>query len=202
MITRHTQNGKLRKEEGICVKLILLLVLSVFLAGLIVVSVPTVNQESKLSPQLTEKSLLLQSDEVNLPQPSALAVLAEQAAIVAESESKYEQFDNKYDQMLYELCVDNDLEQHYITVIAISRLETGHYKSDVFKQCNNFGGMYYVDHFMKFSTKQEGAEAFVLMLKEGYIDKGLDTVEKMQGKYCPDNGDWATLVNKVSRDIS
>lgn len=111
-------------------------------------------------------------------------------------------FESKYDQMLYDYCVKYDLEQYCITIIAISRLETGHYKSDVFRQCNNFGGMYYVDHYMKFSTKKAGAEAFILMLKEGYIEKGLDTVERMQSKYCPGNIEWATLVNKVSDDIS
>ena len=94
------------------------------------------------------------------------------------------------------------MESYTYVVLAISRLETGHYSSEVFEKCNNFGGMFYIDHYMEFSTKEEGARAFILMLKEGYIEEGLDTVEKMQSKYCPDNEDWATLVNSVLIDIS
>ena len=116
--------------------------------------------------------------------------------------SREEKYSNKYDQKLYELCVKHDIEKYEKLVIAISRLETSHYSSEVFRNNNNFGGMFYIDHYMSFNSKEEGAEKFVKMLKVGYIDKGLNNASKMQSKYCPGNTEWSTIVNKLINEIS
>lgn len=81
--------------------------------------------------------------------------------------------------------------------VAISRLETGHWKSNIFKKYNNVGGMMYKGKPMKFSSLNEGVERFVRNLKNGYFDKRLDTPAKMQKKYCPPNDQWDELVVKI-----
>ena len=100
-----------------------------------------------------------------------------------------------YDDMIEYWCMVYDVDSNLAT--AIARLETGHYTSEVFTECNNFGGMIGSKGFMKFRNSMEGCEAFVGMLKYGYIDQGLDTPEKMQPKYCPVNPQWSTLVRSL-----
>lgn len=100
-----------------------------------------------------------------------------------------------YDDMIEYWCMVYDVDSNL--AIAISRLETGHYTSEIFLECNNFGGMLGSEGFMKFRNSMEGCEAFVGMLKYGYIDQGLDTPEKMQPKYCPVNPQWSTLVRRL-----
>lgn len=100
-----------------------------------------------------------------------------------------------YDDMIEYWCMVYDVDSNLAT--AIARLETGHYTSEVFTECNNFGGMIGSKGFMEFRNSMEGCEAFVGMLKYGYIDQGLDTPEKMQPKYCPVNPQWSTLVRSL-----
>lgn len=108
----------------------------------------------------------------------------------------YQPFEiSTYDDMIEYWCMVYDVDSNLAT--AIARLETGHYTSEVFTECNNFGGMIGSKGFMKFRNSMEGCEAFVGMLKYGYIDQGLDTPEKMQPKYCPVNPQWSTLVRRL-----
>ena len=100
-----------------------------------------------------------------------------------------------YDDMIEYWCMVYEVDSNLAT--AIARLETGHYTSEVFTECNNFGGMIGSKGFMEFRNSMEGCEAFVGMLKYGYIDQGLDTPEKMQPKYCPVNPQWSTLVRSL-----
>lgn len=110
----------------------------------------------------------------------------------------YQPFEiNTYDDMIEYWCMVYDVDSNLAT--AIARLETGHYTSEVFTECNNFGGMIGSKGFMKFRNSMEGCEAFVGMLKYGYIDQGLDTPEKMQPKYCPVNPQWSTLVRRLMK---
>lgn len=82
--------------------------------------------------------------------------------------------------------------------MAISRLETGHFTSKRCIKHNNFGGMRTKDGFMVFSTREEGAIEYVNMLKVYYFDEGLNTVESIQPKYCPDGGsEWTKLVKEL-----
>ena len=69
--------------------------------------------------------------------------------------------------------------------VAISKHETGVYTSKAFKELNNVGGMMCNDGLKEYATLEEGIEAFVKNLKYNYIDEGLDTIEKIQPKYCP-----------------
>lgn len=82
--------------------------------------------------------------------------------------------------------------------VAISRWETGHFKSELCTQYNNYGGMCGGDGWMSFSSAQEGVEAFVHMLDEYYFKEGYTTIEQIQSKYCPTDGDlWIEGVTDV-----
>ena len=83
--------------------------------------------------------------------------------------------------------------------VAIARHECGYkdnqYLSNAFKNKNNVGGMMYYDtttnssYLMTFDTIDEGVEAFVSNLKRNYFNVGLDTIEKIQPKYAPNNAE-------------
>lgn len=71
--------------------------------------------------------------------------------------------------------------------IAISKHETGNYTSSAFKNKNNIGGMMCSSGLITYSSLDEGIDAFVRNLANYYIKQGLNTVEKIQPKYCPLN---------------
>ena len=83
--------------------------------------------------------------------------------------------------------------------VAIARHECGYkdnqYLSNAFKNKNNVGGMMYYDtttkssYLMTFDTIDDGIEAFVSNLKRNYFNMGLDTIEKIQPKYAPNNAE-------------
>lgn len=68
--------------------------------------------------------------------------------------------------------------------VAISRWETGNFTSNLYKNKNNVGGLY-CNGFLSYNNLDEGIDAFVKNLKRNYFDMGLDTLEKIQPKYCP-----------------
>lgn len=90
----------------------------------------------------------------------------------------------------------------YILAISIARVETGNFTSEVFLKYNNLGGLSNNYGWYKYNTLIEGVNAYVSMLKIEYIDKGLDTPEKMQPKYCPneDGTHWVLLVRQIMEE--
>lgn len=93
-----------------------------------------------------------------------------------------------YECAIYDEALEQGLnvEQSKIA-IAISKWETGSYTSNLFKNSNNLGGLYdsVNRRFYKYDSVEEGIESYVRNLKVGYFDKGLDTIEEIQKKYCP-----------------
>lgn len=84
--------------------------------------------------------------------------------------------------------IKNKAEEYNIDwkmAVAISRWETGNFTSNLYKNQNNVGGLYYNGKFMSFNTLDEGIEKFISNLKYNYFDLGLDTLEEIQRKYCP-----------------
>ena len=78
----------------------------------------------------------------------------------------------------------------YKLAIAIAKAESGaDYTGENVVMDNNVGGLDYWDgaysRRQKFNTLSEGIEAYISNLKRLYIDKGLDTIEEIQPKYCP-----------------
>lgn len=76
-------------------------------------------------------------------------------------------------------------EEQILISIAISRWETGNYTSKAFKEKNNVGGMMCASGLIHYNSLDEGIEKFLINLKNNYFDIGLDTIEKIQKKYCP-----------------
>lgn len=71
--------------------------------------------------------------------------------------------------------------------VSISAWETGHWTSSLYFNNNNVGGLYRNGSFMKFDTLEQGIDAFVSNLKYNYFDLGLNTLDLIKPKYCPDN---------------
>ena len=69
--------------------------------------------------------------------------------------------------------------------IAISKWETGNYTSNAFLTKNNVGGMMCSSGLISYDSLDAGINAFLTNLKNNYFDIGLDTLEKIQPKYCP-----------------
>lgn len=85
----------------------------------------------------------------------------------------------------------------YDIAMAIARLETGHFKSNAYKNKNNPGGLSRNEKPMSFDTIDDGVEAFISNLNRNYISKGLNTPEKIGKKYCPVNPKWPSLVKSL-----
>lgn len=76
-------------------------------------------------------------------------------------------------------------EEQTLISIAISKWETGNYTSNAFKNKNNVGGMMCSSGLISYNSLDDGISAFLNNLKKNYFDMGLDTLEKIQCKYCP-----------------
>ena len=53
------------------------------------------------------------------------------------------------------------------------------------KKLNNVGGMMCNSGLRSYDSLDDGIEAYLNNLKYNYFDIGLDTLEKIQPKYCP-----------------
>lgn len=72
-----------------------------------------------------------------------------------------------------------------IISIAIAKWETGNYTSSAFLNKHNVGGMMSSKGLIQYSSLDEGITKFLNNLKNNYFGIGLDTIEKIQPKYCP-----------------
>ena len=76
-------------------------------------------------------------------------------------------------------------EEQALIAIAISKWETGSYTSNAFITMNNVGGNFCQGKLLTFNTLEDGINYFLNNLKNNYFDLGLNTLEKIQPKYCP-----------------
>lgn len=77
---------------------------------------------------------------------------------------------------------------------AIAKHETGHFKSSLFINNNNPGGIKDFESesgWASFDTEFEGIMEMARLIRKYYYDYGLDTVEKIGAKYCPGSDTWA-----------
>lgn len=128
------------------------------------------------------------------------AAITEYVPIIAEASAIPPQtnYTNDIDIMLEELCQKYGVDD--VLAIAIARLETGHYTSALFTDNNNFGGMGDGTRYYSYSNRNEGAEAFIQMLKK-YAENGKNTPQTMAGTYCPNNPNWAKLIETMMGEI-
>lgn len=107
-------------------------------------------------------------------------------------------YTHEIDILLEGLCEEYGVDD--VLAIAIARLETGHYTSGLFTQNNNFGGMGDGTRYYSYSNRNDGAEAFIQMLKK-YAENGKNTPQTMAGTYCPNNPNWAKLIETMMGEI-
>lgn len=89
---------------------------------------------------------------------------------------------------IYNKALESELtHEQAILVVAISKHETGNWTSSLYKNNNNFGGIYNSREkkFYSYESNEKGLQAFVNLLKNNYFGKGLDTIEKIGNVYCP-----------------
>lgn len=95
---------------------------------------------------------------------------------------------NDIEKKIYNTSINSELtHEQAILVVAISKHETGNWTSSLYKNNNNFGGIYNSKDkkFYAYESNEKGLQAFVNLLKNNYFGKGLDTIEEIGAKYCP-----------------
>ena len=83
---------------------------------------------------------------------------------------------------LYKVEQENDVNGLYL--LGIASLESGWGTSGLATKSNNLYGLI----GRKFNSVDECTEYMGSWLRSAYIDKGLDTLTKIQTKYCPNGG--------------
>jgi hypothetical protein len=95
---------------------------------------------------------------------------------------------NDIEKKIYNVAINSELtHEQAILVVAISKHETGNWTSNLYKNNNNFGGIYNSKEkkFYSYESNEKGLQAFVNLLKNNYFGKGLNTIEEIGAKYCP-----------------
>ena len=93
-------------------------------------------------------------------------------------------------------------ETDWILIYSIAAHETGWFKSNLFLNNNNPGGIKAGSSgWAKYDNTFQGICEMTRLIKKSYIDQGLTTPEKMELKYCPDGSAWAKNVNKIISEV-
>ena len=90
-----------------------------------------------------------------------------------------------------------------IMLYAIARHETGNFKSRLFVENNNPGGIKDFDSasgWASYGSEFEGIMEMARLIRRGYYNYGLDTPEEIGAKYCPDGTDWAGAIRRLMKE--
>ncbi len=105
-----------------------------------------------------------------------------------------------YSNLIFEVSQKYGLD--YRLIIAIAQQESNLCKKTPEGCFNCWGVGIHSRGTMCFNSYTEGIKWFAKYLKEEYIDKGMDTPEKMMPKYCPlSTGSWAFGVNQFMNEL-
>jgi len=88
----------------------------------------------------------------------------------------------------------------YKLAYAIAKLETGNFSSDLFLEYNNIGGMR-CGTWLRYSTLNEGVTAYVSMLYNNWISKGLNTPQLINPNYC-EGSEWQKQVEEIMEEVN
>lgn len=150
--------------------------------------------ELKLAPQAQVLGKSTQDFVPNL----RLSVVSRDARVLLVSN-----FLKKYDSPLLPYAnhvveISDKYHLDYRLLVAIAMQESGLCKKIPPMSHNCWGYGIYGNLVTKFSSYTEGMETVARGLKKNYIDRGLDTPEKIMAKYTPPSqGSWAAGVNRV-----
>jgi hypothetical protein len=90
-----------------------------------------------------------------------------------------------------------------IMLYAIARHETGNFKSRLFVENNNPGGIKdsnSASGWASYGSEFEGIMEMARLIRRGYYNYGLDTPEEIGAKYCPDGTDWAGAIRRLMKE--
>jgi len=107
---------------------------------------------------------------------------------IQETEEKSYNLTQEIEFAIFNRALENNLtENQAYLLVAISRHETGNWTSKLFKENNNFGGLYNSkeNSFYSYNNLEEGLNAFVNLLTNRYFGRGLKTIEEIGSVYCP-----------------
>lgn len=117
--------------------------------------------------------------------PRNTTTLEETTQIETKQEEEYKCILDEISCKIEQKSIEYGVSEYANIFIAISKHETGNYTSDAFKNKNNIGGMMCSSGLITYNSLDEGIDAFVKNLANNYIKQGLNTIEKIQPKYCP-----------------
>ena len=86
---------------------------------------------------------------------------------------------------------------------AIERLECGNYTSNLYLTKNNTWGAYDSLNkcFKTFASREQSTMELARTLRLYYYDKGMDTLEKIEPVYCPNDSTWAEQVRQIYEQL-
>lgn len=146
-----------------------------------------------------EVTPVIEMDEPPLVKPKTVEEAISELPVI-----EHEKVETEEVEEVVELTVEEQIKAYcevyrvpYDVVLAIARLETGWFKSYAYVYGNNPGGLSVNEVPMSFSTLEEGVDAFVGNLARNYFAIGLYTPEQIGQKYCPNNPEWADMVQQL-----
>lgn len=101
-------------------------------------------------------------------------------------------------------AMENSIDPYLVAAIAIH--ETGNGESNAIQNKNNVGGMMGSKGLKRFSSVNESIEILSALIKNSYVDNGLDTIREISRKYAPIgadndpnglNDDWVSGVSSI-----
>lgn len=116
---------------------------------------------------------------------------------ISEDETVSVRFNNEFDELIFNFCEQYNVD--YELALSISRLETGNYSSEVFKRNFNFGGLLGSNGYFTYQTVEDGAEAFVKLIK-WYTDNNMKTPHEIGRIYCPSSNTWGDVVCRIMKE--
>lgn len=85
---------------------------------------------------------------------------------------------------------------------AIESHESAHYTSHIFISQNNSWGAMCSDGYLSFDSHEQSVMELARTIKYYYLDLGLDTIDKMAAKFCPDDAEnWAKSVGELYEEL-
>lgn len=112
---------------------------------------------------------------------------------------------NEYitEELVYKFC--DVLGVNPNIAMAIGYTESGrNLSSGLYIHRHNIGGVMGSHGFAKYKNEATGLFLFVKMLKDKYdvnIDSGNDKVNSMARRYCPDGGQWQSMVKNIKSEL-
>lgn len=103
------------------------------------------------------------------------------------------------------LDVENTYGVNAFFTVAVSKLESGNGYSKLAKNKNNLYGLNATgndvyENAFSFDSKDQCVRFFGKMIKNNYVNKGLNTVDKINDIYCPSNSEWSSMVKQIMKE--